>query len=79
MPLSRQSTSHLPQLALQSSAFYHRRFILQVLELHLNGTIQCVLFYIRLLSLSIISFKFVHAVVYFSCSFLSLVEQNSVV
>ena len=45
----------------------------------MNGTIRCVLFYIKLLSLSILFFRLIHAVLYFVSSFLSVVEWKSIV
>lgn len=67
-------------LANYCSAFYHHRLFLQVLEPHMNGTIWCVLFYIKLLSLGIIFLRFSHAkhVLCFASSFLSVVEWKSI-
>ena len=53
--------------------------ILQTLEFHMNGAIRRVLFYIKLLSLSMLVFRLIHAVLYFASSFLSVVERKSIV
>ena len=53
--------------------------ILQILEFHMNGAIWRVLFYIKLISLSMLFFRLIHAVLYFASSFLSVVERKSIV
>lgn len=54
-----------------SSTFYLHK-LSPLLKFHINGLIQCVLFYVWLLLLSKILFRFIHIVEYISSLFFSL-------
>lgn len=49
--------------------FFYHKLILRTLELHINGAIECGLFFVRLLSLSIMSLRCIHVEVYKRVSF----------
>lgn len=50
--ISVTSESSLMHLKNHSSDFSHHKLVLSVLELHMEGIIQCILFWVRLLSLN---------------------------
>lgn len=66
-----------PALGNHRSVFSHDRLILPMLELHTDRIIQCVLFYIWLLLISLKSSWFIHAVCVRS-SFLVIAEWYSI-
>ena len=68
LPLSRHSTPR----GNHSSDFYHSRFVWLFLELNTNGIILNVVFWVWLLSLNIVSLRFIHVVEYGNSVFLLL-------
>lgn len=72
--LSQSHRSSQPHLGKHCSDFYLHRLVLPVLESHINGIIQYILFHILLLLLNIVFLRFSYVVSCIDTSFLSIVQ-----